>query len=34
VRVEAKAVPFLAPEASGKFLLVLRSFPLEEAFDG
>jgi phenylacetate-CoA ligase len=34
VRVDVRSVPSLAPEASGKFLLVLRSFPLEEAFHG
>jgi phenylacetate-CoA ligase len=31
VRLEVTRAPMLAPEASGKFLLALRSFPLEEA---
>jgi phenylacetate-CoA ligase len=34
VRISARTVPHLVPEASGKFLLVLRSFPLEEAVHG
>ncbi len=34
VRVETAEVPALSPERSGKFLLVNRSFPLEEAIHG